>query len=509
MEITALKNKLRETDAQLQEALKEKAQRNQANVPGGDSKPGAEATRQCDMCLNYEKQLVSEQTAAETAREKAKKLDTALKMATEELEGVRSIHDETIRSWHTERAASQQQLEALKTAVELAKTTLEEKANEAQEASQRALEQVTTLTVQRETLQKKLNTLERDNQILIGEFGKKAEEMQNEKIDLPDNVAELQEMNLYLREQLIESAIGRERALEGEQELRNQLLQQGALFHKQDEQLSYYKNQLKETNPLSSGNTNRVRYRAREGAGRRARVEEPAAPAGGAVPQTRRAAQLLQEPAQRDQFNEQLIESAIGRERALEGEQELRNQLLQQGALFHKQDEQLSYYNNQLKETKSNFVFIFRPIFLGPIESAIGRERALEGEQELRNQLLQQGALFHKQDEQLSYYKNQLKAKSAIGRERALEGEQELRNQLLQQGALFHKQDEQLSYYKNQLKETNERTKCENTNESAIGRERALEGEQELRNQLLQQGALFHKQDEQLSYYKNQLKETK
>ncbi|KAI5635202.1 rabaptin-like protein domain-containing protein [Phthorimaea operculella] len=55
-------------------------------------------------------------------------------------------------------------------------------------------------------------------------------------------------MNLYLREQLIESAIGRERALEGEQELRNQLLQQGALFHKQDEQLSYYKNQLNETN---------------------------------------------------------------------------------------------------------------------------------------------------------------------------------------------------------------------------------------------------------------------
>lgn len=73
------------------------------------------------------------------------------------MEGVRSIHDETVRSWHSERAASSQQLEELKAAVEEAKAALDLKAKEAEQASQHALEHVTTLTVDRETLQKKLD----------------------------------------------------------------------------------------------------------------------------------------------------------------------------------------------------------------------------------------------------------------------------------------------------------------------------------------------------------------
>lgn len=38
-----------------------------------------EGIRQCDMCVNYEKQLVSEQAKAEAARERAARLDQALK----------------------------------------------------------------------------------------------------------------------------------------------------------------------------------------------------------------------------------------------------------------------------------------------------------------------------------------------------------------------------------------------------------------------------------------------
>ncbi|XP_049873694.1 rab GTPase-binding effector protein 1 isoform X2 [Pectinophora gossypiella] len=246
-EITALKHKLRETDKQLQDALKELAARNSTGATSaGDSRPESEPGRQCDMCANYEKQLVSEQAAADAARERANKLDQALRMATEELEGVRSIHDETVRSWHSERAASTEQLERLTTAVEGAKAALQKRAQEAEEASQRALELVTTLTVDRETLQKKLDTLERDNAALVGQYTKKAAEMQNEVIDLPDNIVELQEHTLQLREQLIECAIGRERALDAENELRAQLLQQGALFHRQDAELAAVRQQLRE-----------------------------------------------------------------------------------------------------------------------------------------------------------------------------------------------------------------------------------------------------------------------
>ncbi|XP_063825986.1 early endosome antigen 1-like [Ostrinia nubilalis] len=190
------------------------------------------------MCANYEKQLVAEQAAADAARDRAHKRDTALKLATEELEGVRSLHDETVRAWHAERAAAASTLQALQAAVGEAQATLLERAASARDAESRALHAVTTLTVHRETLQKKLDSLERDNAYLIGQYTKKAAELQNEFIDLPDNVEELQELALRLREQMIVCAVGREEAARAEHELRAQLLEHTRLLHQHDAALA-------------------------------------------------------------------------------------------------------------------------------------------------------------------------------------------------------------------------------------------------------------------------------
>ncbi|XP_075978365.1 rab GTPase-binding effector protein rabaptin-5 [Anticarsia gemmatalis] len=242
MEISALKNKLRETDAQLQDALaKAKAS---SSAASGDGRSEQEVGRQCDMCANYEKQLVSEQAKADAARERVNTLQVALKQATEELEGVRSLHDETVRSWQSERGASGLTLQQLQAAVQELRGALDERAKAAEQASQRALLSVTELTVERETLHKKLDSLERDNAMLIGQYTKKAAEMQNDIIDLPDNVEELQEHILCLREQLIFCQIGREEAVESERELRNQLLEQGTLFHQQEAQMNDLRQRL-------------------------------------------------------------------------------------------------------------------------------------------------------------------------------------------------------------------------------------------------------------------------
>lgn len=55
----------------------------------------------------------------------------------------------------------------------------------------------------------------------------------------------LQEHTLLLREQLIACAVGRERALQAEHELRAQLLEQGALLRRQDAELLTVRTQLK------------------------------------------------------------------------------------------------------------------------------------------------------------------------------------------------------------------------------------------------------------------------
>ncbi|XP_072949675.1 uncharacterized protein Rbpn-5 [Epargyreus clarus] len=234
MEISALKNKLRETDAQLQEA--------KANASGssGDSKTetAAESGRACDMCANYERQLVGEQARGDAARDKAARLDLALRMATEQLDGVQTVHDETVRAWQAERGASAARLAELAAQLAAARDDLNARAAAAQQAEQRALLTVTTLTVDRETLQKKLDSLEQDNAYLIGEYLKKAADMQNEIINLPDNVEELQVQALQLREALIAARLGGERAAAAERDVRAQLQAHAALLLRKDAALA-------------------------------------------------------------------------------------------------------------------------------------------------------------------------------------------------------------------------------------------------------------------------------
>ncbi|CAG9136748.1 unnamed protein product [Plutella xylostella] len=117
-EIKALKDKLRDTDSQLQAT--------KANKPKGDSK-GADSAAPCDMCVNYERQLVAEQARCKDATEKARYAERALNIATEELEGARTVHEETVQAWRAERAAAATELEGLRAAVEVCQGSVDAK----------------------------------------------------------------------------------------------------------------------------------------------------------------------------------------------------------------------------------------------------------------------------------------------------------------------------------------------------------------------------------------------
>ncbi|XP_032517394.2 rab GTPase-binding effector protein 1 isoform X1 [Danaus plexippus] len=248
LEIGALKNKLRENDALLQDALKSKVaapNTSGAVASGGDSKPETES-RGCDMCANYERQLVAEQTRADHARDKARKFELSLKLATEELEGVRSVHDETTRAWQAERTEGGARLADLQRALDHAKEQIAQRSEQADRASRQALHNVTALTVARETLQGKLDELERENEMLVGRYLRKAAEMESEVIDLPDDVPALQEKAIQLHEQLLVCQVGRERALEDEEELRAQLQQHAAMLHRREDELAEQGARLKD-----------------------------------------------------------------------------------------------------------------------------------------------------------------------------------------------------------------------------------------------------------------------
>lgn len=53
-----------------------------------------------------------------------------------------------------------------------------------------------------------LETIQRENELLAGIYMKNADEMEEQEINLPDNVAELQEMLLQARHNIIEARVG-------------------------------------------------------------------------------------------------------------------------------------------------------------------------------------------------------------------------------------------------------------------------------------------------------------
>lgn len=222
-EINVLKDKLRDTDTQLQQALQ--ANNKTKQTRSGD---GKDEDVKCDMCANYEAQLVAEQAKCKEATEKAHKAELVLKMATEELEKASAIQTETVSAWQTERTLTTDQLTALTERVRGAERTLGETRDAAARAQARALHDVTQLTVDRETLQENINSLQMENDRLVGKYCKRASELQSEDINFPDNVADLQEYALRLREELIVAALGREDALAAEESLRAELCDQRA-----------------------------------------------------------------------------------------------------------------------------------------------------------------------------------------------------------------------------------------------------------------------------------------
>lgn len=69
-------------------------------------------------------------------------------------------------------------------------------------------QQLLTLSTKLENIHRHLETLQNDNDFLAGKYLATSEELQNQRIDLPNTVEELQELLLKCHESLIEARVG-------------------------------------------------------------------------------------------------------------------------------------------------------------------------------------------------------------------------------------------------------------------------------------------------------------
>lgn len=228
-EIKALKEKLRSADEEIQKlrsnggntsttvqasALvgmlnENKTSHNDttAAASAAESNAATEATppeqnkADCQMCKNYESQLVSVQSEKD-------RLSKDIERLTEELSKEAALRCDLERKWQEKREKYNEQVQQLVKKVDLSEKQLADLQRHYTVFKDEVSAELLKLTNEREMVHRHLTTLQDDNDFLAGRYMESSEEMQNQLIDLPSTVEELQEVFLQSHQSLIEARVG-------------------------------------------------------------------------------------------------------------------------------------------------------------------------------------------------------------------------------------------------------------------------------------------------------------
>ncbi|CAI9741392.1 GTPase-binding effector 1-like isoform X2 [Octopus vulgaris] len=166
--------------------------------------------RPCDMCNNYEAQLQSVQAQLKESQSKIQQLNRYLKSEQQASVNQRKYQEELENNLKEVAEDARKQISTVMTKLqESEKFTMEVK----QQLMQSHLElqdQLKTLTESREEIQVELDRLTQENDSLVGKHSKHSQQLQNEDINLPNNLEEMQLLLLKYREEIIAAKVAKE-----------------------------------------------------------------------------------------------------------------------------------------------------------------------------------------------------------------------------------------------------------------------------------------------------------
>ncbi|PBC32559.1 Rab GTPase-binding effector protein [Apis cerana cerana] len=229
-EIKALKEKLRATDDELQKCKETQLQKKQESS-------SSEST--CDMCANYEAQLVKMQATAKDLEKQQLDSERMLQMQKEDLAKEVEFRKEMEEKWNEKKEELKIKVAELTVASQTLQQTLTELKRSFEQVQKNMKDELVELTYGREEVQRHLIALQKENENLVGKHSKHSQQLQSESINMPNNVEELHVSLLKMREDLITAKVAQEVAQEKEETLRYEV----TLLHEQMEQESRVKEQ--------------------------------------------------------------------------------------------------------------------------------------------------------------------------------------------------------------------------------------------------------------------------
>ncbi|XP_057325164.1 rab GTPase-binding effector protein 1 [Microplitis mediator] len=242
-EINALKEKLRSTDDELQKYKELPQAQLQPKKLEGDQ---GEIT--CDMCVNYEAQLVKMQTTAKELEKQLAESDKMLQSQREELIKEVEFRKGMEEKWNEKKEEHKIKVTELTSASQLAQQTLQELKLQFKQMHQGVTEELAKLTRGREEVQRHLIELQRENEVLVGKHSKHSQQLQSENINMPNTVEELHMSLLRAHEDLIIARVAQEVAQEKEATMQYELnLLREQMIAEKDEKIERLESALKET----------------------------------------------------------------------------------------------------------------------------------------------------------------------------------------------------------------------------------------------------------------------
>lgn len=210
-EIKALKEKLRTTDGELQNfrnpnTLHNSLSKNQI-VPS-ESQTDSPSIPQCSRCESTNSNLTSVEKESESLQLKNDSLKKDVERLREELEKEAKLRRELEEQWQEKREAHKKEVQNLTEKVEGSERELAILQLHFSELKEEINHELRSLITERENIHRYMETLQSDNEFLAGKYLATSEELQNQRIDLPNTVEELQELLLKCHENLIEARVG-------------------------------------------------------------------------------------------------------------------------------------------------------------------------------------------------------------------------------------------------------------------------------------------------------------
>lgn len=195
-EIKNLKEKLRQTCDEL-DALKSTKKGVDGGADGGPSLTRT-GSLTCEMCQNYETQLVLCQESLRVTEAAKFKLEKQVNEYKAELEVEVALRKDLDKQWQEKREQHRVQVESLTSQVKKTEDLFRALVNNYNEVKENTNHELLKLTAEREKLYTHLEMLQKDNDFLSGKYISHSTALKDQEIDLPQNVTELHEMGELL-----------------------------------------------------------------------------------------------------------------------------------------------------------------------------------------------------------------------------------------------------------------------------------------------------------------------